>query len=236
MTWKRAIIVGATSGIGEEIVRQLSAQGTQCAALGRREDRLDQLAREIPNLVVRTHDVLQTNTVPDLFAELCRELGGLDLLIYNAGLLTEPAEWEDDQRMMEVNLVGAIPWLRLAADRFEGVGAGTIVGIGSVAGDRARAGRPGYSASKAGLHAYLESLRNRLSRRGVVVSTIKPGPVDTEMTRHLSMNKMPVQTAVQILLKKASKPGEHYLSPVHAAVFTILRAIPSPIFRRLPLE
>src|SRR5262249_56717095 len=82
-------------------------------------------------------------------------------------------------------LLGGMGGLDETALRFAAARAGTIVGISSVAGDRGRRGSPAYHASKAGLDAYLESLRNRLSRLGVTVVTAKPGPVDTPLSRGL---------------------------------------------------
>ncbi len=71
-----------------------------------------------------------------------------------------------DLAMIDVNLRGAVAWLDPAADRFARLGRGTIVGVGSVAGDRGRSGNPAYCTAKAGLHTYLESLRNRVARVG----------------------------------------------------------------------
>ena len=90
-------------------------------------------------------------------------------------------DFEKDQRTMEINLIGALAWLNPIAAMFQEMGAGQIVGISSVAGERGRVGNPSYNASKAALSSYLESLRNRLSRHGVNVLTVKPGFVDTDL-------------------------------------------------------
>jgi NAD(P)-dependent dehydrogenase (short-subunit alcohol dehydrogenase family) len=84
--------------------------------------------------------------------------------------------------MVEINLIGAMAWLSPVAEMFQNAKAGQIVGIGSVAGDRGRVGNPGYNTSKAAL-PYLEALRNRLTRHGVNVLTVKPGFVKTEMLK-----------------------------------------------------
>src|SRR5690606_700639 len=107
-----------------------------------------------------------------------------------------------DRKMVEVNLLGAIAWLNQAALRFERAGQGQIVGIGSIAGDRGRVGSPVYNTSKAALHTYLESLRNRLTRHGVNVLTVKPGYVDTVLLAENAKNPFwvisPQQAADQI--------------------------------------
>ncbi|HRJ26584.1 MAG TPA: SDR family NAD(P)-dependent oxidoreductase [Fimbriimonadaceae bacterium] len=234
----RVIIVGGSSGLGAELARQLAARGDEVAILARRADALEAVARFQPDRI-RTypHDVTHTDEAAALFEDICRDLGGLDLLIYAAGIMPqiEPNEFdtEKDQAIFRVNVEGAIAWCNLAATRFQAVGAGTLVGIGSVAGDRGRPGHPAYHASKAALATYLESLRNRLWRSGVRVITIKPGPLDTPMTQHLSMAKMPVAVAAKKIIRGLNRDGEQYLQLSHRLIFAVLRLLPSAIFRRI---
>ncbi|MEO5929629.1 MAG: SDR family NAD(P)-dependent oxidoreductase, partial [Candidatus Kapaibacterium sp.] len=192
LPWKHAIVVGASSGIGEALARRLAKEGCRVALVARRKDALDRLADELNNVAGGTvaftaaHDVANRDEVPFLFQELTKELGGLDAIFYAAGVMPAVAvdeyNTEKDATMMEVNTIGAMAWLNQAAVRFERTKRGTIVGISSVAGDRGRRGAPAYGTSKAALNAFLESLRNRLARFGVHVVTIKPGFIDTEMT------------------------------------------------------
>lgn len=233
---KRAIVVGGSSGIGAEICRQLAKQGWKVAAVARREDRLQTLKAE--SLLTYAHDVRHTHEVPALFLKITADLGGLDLIVYAAGVMPSvgPSEFDTakDQDMIETNLLGAVAWLNEAAIRFENARHGTIVGIGSVAGDRGRYGQPVYNASKAALATYLEALRNRLARHGVKVTTVKPGPVQTEMTEKLNLKgAMPVEEAARRIILLASSGGERYLSLKHRLIFYILKRVPSPIFRRL---
>jgi short-subunit dehydrogenase len=149
-----------------------------------------------------------------------------------------PQEYDiqKDEAMIDVNITGAVAWLDQAAVRFGNVGHGTMVGIGSVAGDRGRCGQPVYNASKAFLATYMEALRNRLHRKGVKVVLIKPGPTQTEMTAELNLKgAMPVATAASLILAKSRKAGEHYLKFTHKVAFLIIRNIPSPIFRKLSI-
>lgn len=178
--------------------------------------------------------------VPALFLEVTKQLGGLDMIVYAAGVMPAvgPTEFNTlkDRDMIEVNLLGAVAWLNEAATRFENTRHGTIVGIGSVAGDRGRYGQPVYNATKAALATYLEALRNRLSRLGVRVTTIKPGPVATEMTAALNLKgAMPVQEAARRILILAPRGGEQYLSLKHRIIFYVLKRVPSPIFRKLKI-
>ncbi len=237
MKFQTAIVVGASSGIGRELVRQLAASGTKVAAIARRADRLEELAKEFPGLVTPiAHDVTNYEAIPELFQTVTRDLGGLDLFIYASGAMpiieANEFTWDKDKRMLDVNISGAVAWCNQAADRFLHTKHGCLVGIGSVAGDRGRHKQPVYNATKAFFHTYLEALRNR----GVCVSTIKPGPVDTEMTAPLNMKgMMSASLAAEMILKKADKNGEHYLKLAHRIAFYIIKRIPSPLFRKLKI-
>lgn len=236
--FQHAIVVGASSGIGAELAKQLLESGCRVALVARRRDRLEAVAANHPDsAVVAEHDVHDTAAVPALFQDLCRQLGGLDLVVYASGVMPPVGAHEydtaKDLEMVAVNLAGAVAWLNEAAVRFEGVKAGTIIGLGSVAGDRGRSGQPVYNTTKAALATYLEALRNRLAKQGVTVVTVKPGPTQSEMTAHLPQGKMmPADEAARRILGKAHRTGEHYLSPAHAVAFLIIRHIPSWLFRR----
>lgn len=240
--FEKAIVVGASSGIGEQIAWKLAESGCRVAAVARRQDRLEALAARAPERIrAYAHDVRNIDEAPELFQRITGDLGGLDLVVYAAGVMPavgpEEFDTEKDRDMVETNLLGAIAWLNQAALRFQGTRSGTIVGIGSLAGERGRRGQPVYNASKAGLHAYLEALRNRLDRLGVAVVTIKPGPVATEMTAHLELkNAMSAESAATLVLQKARASGEYCLKPMHRALFWAIRHVPSWIFRRLPIS
>lgn len=238
-TYQTAIVVGASSGLGRAVASQLAEQGCKVAAVARRGDRLAELAAAFSGKIVPyAHDVTRYDEVPELFERIVADLGGLDLIVYASGVMPEVGHHEysfdKDRQIFEVNVLGAMAWLDQAAIRFEGTKRGTMIAIGSVAGDRGRSGQPAYNASKAALAAFVEGLRNRLARYGVVVSTVKPGPLDTEMTRRLRMKgAMTAETAAKLTLAKGAKTGEHYLKPAHRVAFYVIKRIPSPIFRRL---
>lgn len=236
MTYRHAIVVGASSGIGQELAKKLAASGAKVAVVGRREDRLKQLESE--RVRPFPMDVTEFSKIPDAFLKITQELGGLDLLIYAAGVMPRVGETEfdfdKDKAIIDVNLLGCIAWCNQAAIRFGNVRHGTIVAIGSVAGDRGRAGQPVYNTSKSAVATYMEALRNRLSKVGVTVVTVKPGPVDTEMTHGLRMRgAMAAEVAAEKILKLSRTPGEKYLRFSHRIVFAIIRAVPSWIFRRI---
>ena len=243
--WKRAIVVGASSGIGEALARALTADGCRVALVARREDKLCALALSLndtdqENLVLTySHDVTKLETVAPLFSQITQDLGGLDLIIYAAGIMPRigPNEYdtERDAETIAANFTGAVAWLNEAAARFGTAGSGTIIGISSVAGDRGRRGNVVYGATKAALNAYLESLRNRIERRGAVVVTIKPGPVSTPMTSGLKMPGMisSERAAAEILLAAKEKVRVAYVPAKWKPIMAVIRIIPSPIFKWL---
>jgi len=240
MEIRKAIVVGASSGIGAAIARQLAAEGADVAILGRREAQLHEVARDNAKLRVYEHDVEQTDTIAPLWERIVEELGDVDTVVYAAGVLhivdEHEYDFDKDRQMVAVNLIGAIAWLNLAAARFEAKKRGNIVGISSVAGERGRRGNPAYCTSKAALSTYLESLRNRCSRYGVNVVTAKPGFVDTEMTRGKPVFWLisPERAADETLaLVKRNDSANGFVPSRWALLILIVRLIPSFLFRRL---
>jgi decaprenylphospho-beta-D-erythro-pentofuranosid-2-ulose 2-reductase len=246
LEFQRAIVVGASSGLGEAIARQLASEGTSVALVARRPAELERVARTINEekrgvATAHLHDVTDFDATPALFDRIVAELRGLDLLVYAAGVMPaiEESEYsfEKDRAMVEVNLLGAMAWFNLAAARFEAQRSGTLVGISSIAGERGRRGNPAYCTSKAALSAYLESLRNRLSRYGVNVVTAKPGFIDTAMTRGkpglfwLVTADKAAQTTLS-LARRGDSPAS-FVPARWSVVAWIVRLLPSFIFRRL---
>lgn len=246
LVFRRAIVVGASSGIGAEIARQLAADGCAVALLGRREEELQKVAAAITSsgrgsAFVKKHDVTQTDTVPALLDELVKQLGGLDLLVYASGIMSTPGEGEydfaQDRAQIEVNLIGGMAWTAPVCAMFEAQRSGTILGISSIAGERGRRTFPAYATSKAAFSTWLEALRNKASRHGVNIVTVKPGFVDTPMTTAIERKPMviPASKAATLILEAAKRggspsvfvPGQWWL------VAMILRHIPSFLFRKL---
>jgi decaprenylphospho-beta-D-erythro-pentofuranosid-2-ulose 2-reductase len=246
MPRQRAIIIGASSGIGEALARRLAQEGYTLALLARRAERLENLCGEInrevgeARAVPYVHDVTQYETVADLLHRIVAELGGLDLVVYTAGANYPPGletyDFEHDHQMIEVNLLGAMAWFSQVAPLFQSMRGGQIVAISSVAGERGRVGNPGYNTSKAGLTCYLEALRNRLTRHGVYVLTVKPGFVKTEMLAAAQRVLFPIsadRAAADIWSAIRRRKQEIYTPARWRVVMLIIRNIPSVLFRRM---
>lgn len=241
---KRAIIVGASSGMGAAMARQLAAEGYAVAAVARRGALLEALrdgAAAGPGRIAPVvHDVLRIDDVDGAFERAVEAIGGLDLFVFAAGVMPDvgPEEYDTakDLAMVDVNLSGAIAWTNAAARLMHSQRSGTIVGVGSIAGDRGRKGAPVYGATKAALATYLESLRNRLAERRVRVVTVKPGMVETPMTEHLDALVMPVgaeRAAAEILRVARGRLWQVRHVPLRwLAVSLVIRSIPSFLFKR----
>jgi NADP-dependent 3-hydroxy acid dehydrogenase YdfG len=194
-----ALVTGASSGIGEATAVALAAQGAAVAVAARRKDRLRELVSRISGdggtaLAIEA-DVTSQDQAKGAVERTVSELGRLDTLVNNAGvMLLGPivdAPTEEWDRMIALNLQGllycshaAIPHL-LGAAQDSPRGVADLINISSVAGRVARMGSGVYNLTKWGVGAFSESLRQEVTRRGVRVSLVEPGAVDTELTDHL---------------------------------------------------
>lgn len=245
---RRAIVIGASSGIGAALGRELVAQGYQVALLARRADRLESLAAELnagavaPRAIPIAHDVADVSAIPALMEQCCQELGGCDVVVYATGILRVPEEgtWDTaaDLEQIQTNVDGAVAWLNEAASLFTRLGTGTIVGISSIAGERGRRRAPVYGATKAFLTHYLEALRNQLSAQGVRVVTIKPGYVESEMTAGMGNLLWLIsaeEAARRIVAAIDGGPETLYVPRRWGLVSAVLHCTPSEIFRHLSI-
>ena len=203
-----AVVTGASSGIGEATALALAASGASVAVVARRRDRLEDLARRIEaaggTALVLEADVTQQEQAHDVVEQAVARLGRLDVLVNNAGVMllgpAEQAPVEEWQRMVELNVLGllycahaALPHLLTAAEDGPRRVA-DMVNISSVAGRVARAGSGVYNATKFGVGAFSESLRQEVTQRHVRVSLVEPGAVETELAGH---NRPEVQESIK---------------------------------------
>lgn len=245
---RRGIIVGASDGLGASLARRLSREGYSLALVARRKDKLELLCNELnqttngSRTLAYVHDVTDYQKTPDLLRRIVADLGGLDVFVFVAGVNYPPGgmdkyNFENDRLMIETNLVGAMAWLSPVAEMFQSAKSGQIVGIGSVAGDRGRVGNPGYNTSKAGLHTYLEALRNRLTRHGVSVLTVKPGFMQTEMVKAAQGGTpflIPPEKAADDIWKAMKGRKQTIYTPgLWRWIMLAIQHTPSFIFRKL---
>lgn len=241
------VVVGASSGIGLAIARRLALQGRKVAMLARREPELRQMADTIHDSLQQplafpfVHDAADLAAAEPLFARIEQELGEVDELYFVAGVMPPVAidefDLQKDQQQMQVNALGCMAWCNAAARRFLARKKGCIIGISSVAQDRGRVGKPGYHASKAAMDTYLESLRNRLWRHGVQVTTIRPGFVETPMTMGLPIKgAIAADKAAELILKARDRRKTIVYVPFKwRLIMAVIRNLPSFVFRRLSI-
>jgi decaprenylphospho-beta-D-erythro-pentofuranosid-2-ulose 2-reductase len=241
------IVVGASSGIGLAVARRLAIAGRKVAMLARRELELTAQVATTNDVVGRqaafayVHDAADLDAAEPLFARIEQDLGPVDEVHFVAGVMPEVGAHEfdlgKDRLQVQVNLLGCIAWGNAAARRFLQRKAGCFVGVSSVAQDRGRIGKPGYHASKAGMDTYLESLRNRLWRHGVQVTTIRPGFVETPMTAGLKLKgAIPADKAAELILRaRDRRKAIAYVPFKWRLIMLVIRHIPSFVFRRLSI-
>ncbi|WP_138758837.1 SDR family NAD(P)-dependent oxidoreductase [Modestobacter altitudinis] len=191
---KVALVTGASSGIGAATAVALAGAGAAVAIGARRRDRLDALAAELrdggAHVLQLDLDVTDEHACTAAVARTRAELGGLDVLVNNAGVMLlgtiVGADTEDWRRMLQTNVMGVLYMTAAAIDGMVAQGSGDIVNMSSVAGRQARAGAGVYNASKWAVNAFSESLRQEVTQRGVRVGLVEPGAVATELTDHIT--------------------------------------------------
>ena len=243
---KRIAILGATSAIARAAARLWAAQAAYLALVGRNSDRLEAIASDLRARGATTETVVADYASVDaaaLLEKIAERLGGLDVVLLAYGVLGDQSELERDSAaagyLLNTNFVSAAKWCLAAANCFERQRSGTLVVIGSVAGDRGRASNYVYGASKAGLGVLVQGLAHRLAKTGARAVLIKPGFVDTPMTAHIarkgSLWAQP-EAIGQAIVKAAERGGPIAYTPFYwSGIMAIIRSVPSQIFHRTKL-
>jgi NADP-dependent 3-hydroxy acid dehydrogenase YdfG len=194
---KVALVTGASSGIGEATALALAEAGAAVAVGARRRDRLDALTAKLTDdgarVLTLDLDVTDEQACRSAVARTREELGGLDVLVNNAGVMllgtivgADPEDW---RRMVSTNVLGLMYMTHAAIDGMVEQGSGDVVNISSVAGRTARKGAGVYNASKWAVNAFSESLRQEVTGRGVRISLVEPGAVATELSSHITQEE-----------------------------------------------
>jgi short-subunit dehydrogenase len=245
---KKYLVLGATSGIAEATCRIWAAQGANIFLVGRSDDKLKAIAADLNvrgaafvDYAVVDLDKLELHA--GLLAHAITELGGLDCAYLAFGILGDQPQAEQDAahatQILHTNLTAPVSMLTWLANFCARQGHGVLAVLSSVAGDRGRKSNYVYGASKAGLTAFVDGMRNRLDREGVAVLTIKPGPVKTAMTAHMpGTEKMADPNKVAKTIADAiaaNKGGILYVPGIWWPIMTVIKAIPDSVFKKLNL-
>jgi short-subunit dehydrogenase len=232
----RAIITGASSGIGAAMARELSRRGYALALLARRAELLDQLANELPDTVAIPCDVSDSAAVHDAV----KRAGPIDVAIANAGVgVTGYASKiiDEAETMMRVNYFGMLYLFGAVVPSMIERGAGRFAGIASIAGLRGLPSASGYSASKAAMQAFLESARVELAPLGVRVTTVNPGFIATPMTEKNTFRMpflMQADAAARIIVDGIERGARvvEFPRPMSMAM-RFARLLPSSVYDRV---
>lgn len=236
---KKAIIIGATTGIGKGLAKILSNNNYRIGLTGRRLELLNELKSENPNFYVKSFDINDTNVVGQKLDELAAELGGLDIIIICSGIgdLNENLDFEIEKRTILTNVYGFTCVADWAFNYFEKHKSGHLVAISSIGGLRGSRQAPAYNATKAYQINYLEDLRQKAKKLNtpIFVTDIRPGLVDTQMAKGEGLFwVMPVEKVVrQIFRAIIDKKKVAYITKRWRIIALILKQIPRPIFDRM---
>jgi len=244
------VILGATSDIARALAQEFASCGDNIVLAARDREQLETMAKDLKirhsvQVGSVVFDALSFDRHQEFWRQMCNtEAGEPTRVILCYGYMANQAECQSDyskaRNTIDVNLTSAVCMLELVASDFAERGSGAIAVISSVAGDRGRATNYIYGASKAGLTAYTAGLRNRLFGKGVHVLTIKPGFVDTKMTKGVInpdsfLVAVPEQIARDIRKAMDRKPNFIYTPWFWRIIKIIICSIPESIFKRLKI-
>jgi len=246
-TRHKVLIVGATSAIAQETAKRFAEEGNDLFLIARNEANLQAVADDLRvrganKVETAVLDLNELSEHAGLLENVNQSLGGLDIALIAHGTLGDQeasqADFDLARQELKTNFLSIVSLLTPIANQFEAQKSGVIVVVSSVAGDRGRQSNYVYGTAKAGVTTFLQGLRNRLSKVGVSVITIKPGFVDTPMTAHIEKGPLyvgPDVIANGIYQAILNKQDVVYLPVFWFGIMTVIRHIPEGIFKRLSL-
>lgn len=232
---KKAIVFGATSGIGKALTELLIKDNYQVVITGRRLEKLEALKDAYPEqILVKQNDIQQVEELEKVFHEIVEEFGSVDLIIQSSGVgsVNSKLEWEIENETIQTNVVGVTKLYDLAYNLFRKQEFGHLVGISSIASLRGNRAAPSYFASKAYQKAYLESLyikTKSIKSKKVFITDIRPGFVDTAMALGDGIFWMvPLEKATkQIYTAIKKRRRVAYISKRWRLIAWVLKLVPS---------
>jgi 3-oxoacyl-[acyl-carrier protein] reductase len=223
LTGKKALVTGATGGIGEGIARALHKAGAEVAISGRQVAKLEALAADLKERVhVVPCDLADKAQVAKLIDEAAAKLGRVDILVNNAGLtkdnlfmVMKDEQWDD---VIAVNLTSTFMLMRAATRHMlrSKTGYGRIINISSVSGIIGNPGQGNYAASKAGMIGMTKSLAREVANRGITANAIAPGFIQTAMTDVLN-DKQKAEISQHIPAQRFGSPDDIAAAAVYLA-------------------
>lgn len=237
---KKAIVIGASSGIGRGLAKILADNNYKVGITGRREHLLAELANEKPDsFIIKSFDITDLEIVTRKLDELVAELQVLDLLILNSGTgnINETLDFQIEKQTIDTNISGFTLIAGWAFNYFKNQKSGHLAAVTSVAGIRGRREAPAYNASKAYQINYIECIRNKALNLGlpIFITDIRPGFVDTEMAK--SPEKFwvaPVNKAAKQIFNAINKKKKvAYITKRWVLIASLIKLIPDFLFKKI---
>ena len=236
------LIIGAKSDIARNLAEVYGKNNYNLYLAGRKIHELEKFSDDLKKrnnieVKLREFDITKFNLHKEFYASLEEKPFGVILV---AGFYPEQKkaelDWEMSLKSINVNYSGPISILNIASNEMEKNQRGFLIGVSSVSGDRGRQKNYIYGSSKAGLSAYLSGLRNKLFKKGIHVLTVKPGFVETKMTKDLNLPKRltakPKDVAYDIFTAQQKKKDILYTRWIWRYIMIIVKSIPEFIFKR----
>lgn len=237
---KKAIIIGASSGIGKELAITLAKNGYEVGLMARRTDLLEILKNEIPTKSYAGHiDLSKVTEASEKVSNMIQTMQGADLVVINSGtgFLNPELDWSKEQQTLDVNVYGFCAIVGEVYKYFAKQGYGHIVGISSIGALRGNPLAPAYNASKAFMSNYLEGLRKKAfqEKLPIIVTDIKPGFVDTEMAKGEGKFWVatPQKAAEQIYLAINKQKKHAYITHRWRLIGWFLKLMPNWLYQRI---
>jgi hypothetical protein len=239
------LLLGASSDIASALARKYASLGFDLQLAARDARRLEPLVSDLrirygATASIHEFDALQFASHASFWTSLQPKP---DITCCIFGYLGDQdkarTDWAECEKILHANYTGAVSILNIAANHYETAGAGAIIGISSVAGERGRAGNYLYGSAKAGFTAYLSGLRNRLAKKNVQVLTVKPGFVNTRMTEAMAtpglLTAEPANVADAVERGIKGKKNVIYVKWYWRWIMWVIKCIPESIFKKLNL-
>lgn len=237
---KKAIIIGASSGIGKELTKIFASHGCEVGIAARRTDLLNELIAEIPTKIyTATIDIKNTDIAIQSLAKLIKNVGDVDIIVISSGVghMNSSLDWSKEKETIETNVSGFTAMAGVAMHYFIQKRSGHLVGISSIASIRGDNAGPAYSASKAFMSNYLEGLRKKVAKEkiDITITDIQPGFVDTAMSKGdgLFWVASPQKAAKQIYQAIQQKKKKAYITKRWAIIAWLLKIMPDFIYNKI---
>lgn len=246
---KKAIVVGATSGIGRQVAKELAKDGYEVGLIGRRLSLLHSLQKEIPTKThIKQIDVSKMESAKERLEEFITEMGGLDLMFVSVSAQgdigamepTAKLDWQQVKKLVEVDVNGFWVSAYVAVKQFEKQGHGHLVGVSSILKINGSIAAPEYSGAKAFAGRYLDVIRNRMMKNKlpIYVTEIIPGPVDVERQKYSDLKGIfwvttKEEAAKQIIQAIRHKRKDAYISKRWRLIAWVMSIMPDWLYRKI---